>query len=464
MCIRDRSPDAYENVVDRLLASPHYGERMAATWMAVARFADTIGYQADYARDMHRWRDWVIGAYNRNLPFDQFTTEQLAGDLLPDATQDQITATGFNRLHRLMAETGANPDEYWVENILDRTTTMGTAWLGLTLGCARCHDHKYDPISQKEVYQFYSFFNNNAESGVGLKGGNSPPVMAAPTPEQQATRQELEKKVIAAEEQLAKFRPEIETAQREWEQSLEEGISLAAALSDNLVGYFPLSSEAEHQFDGKRFVDGGTINRLGPKNAFTMAACIDPQTPDGPILTRTSMDAKLRGYQFMLKDGKLQINLATGYWMDEAIHVETKEPVVLSGRHHVAATYDGSYQVWGVRVYVDGKQVPLDLLFNAIGYPSLELPAYPLRIGAGGGPERFRGAISDVRLYDIPLSPVEIAALAESATIAEIAAMDPAQRTDAQAGKIDGYFLQNQAIGLVDRVRRTGRGLSLIHI
>ena len=455
--LADESPDAYEKVVDRLLASPHYGERMAATWMAVARFADTIGYQADYARDMHRWRDWVIGAYNRNLPFDQFTTEQLAGDLLPNATQDQITATGFNRLHRLMAETGSNPDEYWVENVLDRTTTMGTVWLGLTLGCARCHDHKYDPIAQKDVYQFYSFFNNSAESGVGLKGGNSPPVMAAPTPEQQARLKELEDKVTAAEEQVADFRPEIEKAQRAWERSLEDGNPVVGAMSDNLVAYFPLSSEAENRFDGKRFVEGGTINRLGPKNAFTMAAWIEPDAPSGPILTRTSMNAKLRGYQFMLKDGKLQLNLATGYWMDEAIHVETKEPVALSGRHHVAATYDGSYQVWGVRVYVDGKQVPLNLLFNAIGYPSLELPADPLRIGAGGGPERFRGSISDVRLYDVPLSPAEIVALAEPTTIAEIAAIDPTQRTNAQAGKIDAYFLENQAIGLVDRVRRTGR-------
>ena len=263
--LADESPDAYEKLVDRLLASPRYGERMASTWMAVARFADTLGYQADYERDMHRWRDWVIDAFNRNLPFDQFTTEQLAGDLLPHATQEQITATGFNRLHRMMAETGSNPDEYWVENVLDRTTTMGTTWLGLTLGCARCHDHKYDPITQQEVYQFYAFFNNNAESGVGLKGGNAPPVIAAPTPEQQVRRQELEDKVRAAEKQLADLRPEIEKAQREWERSLGDGSPVASLTNDNLVAHFPLSSETEARFDGTRFVDGGTTNRLGPQ-------------------------------------------------------------------------------------------------------------------------------------------------------------------------------------------------------
>ena len=455
--LADEFPNAYEKVVDRLLASPHYGERMAATWMAVARFADTLGYQADYSRDMHRWRDWVIDAYNRNLPFDRFTTEQLAGDLLPNPTQEQITATGFNRLHRMMAETGSNPDEYWVENVLDRTTTMGTVWLGLTLGCARCHDHKFDPIAQKEVYQFYSFFNNNAESGVGLKGGNAPPVIAAPTPEQRAKLKTLEDQVKAAEEQVAEFRPQIEQAQREWEQSLEGGTPFVGTMSDNLVASFPLSSEAESRFDGKRFVEGGTINRLGPKNAFTMSAWIEPDAPSGPILTRTSMNERLSGYQFMLKDGKLQLNLVTGYWMDEAIHVETKEPVVSSGRHHVAATYDGSYQVWGVRVYVDGEEVPLNLLFNAMGYPSLELPGDPLRIGAGGGPDRFRGSISDVRLYDVPLSPAQIAALAEPTSISEIAAIDPTQRTTAQSVKVDAYFLENQAVGLVDKVRRRGR-------
>ncbi len=455
--LADPAPDAYGTVVDRLLASPQYGERMAATWMAVARYADTLGYQADYARDMHRWRDWVIDAYNRNLPFDQFTTEQLAGDLLPDATQDQITATGFNRLHRMMAETGSNPDEYWVENVLDRTTTMGTVWLGLTLGCARCHDHKFDPITQKDVYQFYSFFNNSAESGVGLKGGNAPPIIAAPTPEQQIRLKALEDKVKAAEAQVAEFRPEIEKAQREWEQSLGDGEPVAGAMSANLVAYLPLASEAESRFDGTRFVEGGTAARLGPTNAFTMAAWIEPDAPSGPILTRTSMNAKLSGYQFMLKDGKLQLNLVTGYWMDEAIHVETQAPVVLRGRHHVAATYDGSYQGWGVRVYVDGQPVQLNLQFNAIGYPSLELPEDPLRIGAGGGPDRFRGSISDVRLYDVPLSPAQIAALAEPKTIVEIAAIDPSERTTPQADKIDAYFLENQAVGLVDQVRRTGR-------
>ena len=454
----DKSPDAYEKVVDRLLASPRYGERMAAAWLAASRYADTIGYQADYERDPHRWRDWVIESFNKNKPFDQFTIEQIAGDLLPNATQDQKTATGFNRLHRIMAETGSNPDEYWVENILDRTQTMSTVYLGLTMGCARCHDHKFDPIKQKETYQFYAFFNNSMESGVGLKGGNSPPVILAPTPEQQVQLKALDDKLTAAEADLAALRPDIEKAQREWEKSLEDSTPIIGSADSNLVGYFPLPTEAESKFDGKRFVDGGTRYRLGPENAFTMSAWIEPTSPTGAILTRTSLTVpKNSGYQFILKDGKLQLNLVTQYWMDEAIHVETKEAVVTSGRHHVAATYDGSKQVWGVHVYVDGKPVQVNYLFNNIGYPSLEIAKEPMRIGAGGAGPRFQGTINDVRLYDVALEPTQIVGLAEPTSIGEIAKIDPAQRTKGQAAKIDAYFLENQAAPLVDGGQRVAR-------
>ncbi|MFP6659245.1 MAG: DUF1549 domain-containing protein, partial [Pirellulales bacterium] len=138
----DKSPDAYEKVVNRLLKSPRYGERMAFTWLDAARYADTSGYQNDGPRTMWRWRDWVIGAFNQNMPFDQFTIEQIAGDMLPDATLDQRIATGFNRNHRGNAEGGIIAEEYQVEYVIDRVDTTATVWLGLTMGCARCHDHK----------------------------------------------------------------------------------------------------------------------------------------------------------------------------------------------------------------------------------------------------------------------------------------------------------------------------------
>ena len=173
--------DAYERAVDRLLASPRYGERMASEWLDAARYADTNGYQTDGERQMWRWRDWVIDAYNQNMPFDQFTIEQLAGDMLPDATLDQKIATAFHRNHSQNGEGGIVTDEFLVEYAVDRVATTGTVWMGLTLGCARCHDHKFDPISQKEFYEVLANFNNIPERGKAFKYVNSPPLVTAPT-------------------------------------------------------------------------------------------------------------------------------------------------------------------------------------------------------------------------------------------------------------------------------------------
>ena len=190
--LNDRSPKAYEKVVDRLLASPRYGERMAFRWLDAARYADTNGYQLDGEREMWRWRDWVIEAFNRNLPFDQFVIEQLAGDLLPNPTLEQRIATAFNRNHRGNSEDGLVPEEYAVEYVVDRVDTVSTVFLGLTMGCARCHNHKYDPFTQKEYYQLYAYFNSIPEDGRFANFGNSRPWMAAPTREQQKQLHSLE--------------------------------------------------------------------------------------------------------------------------------------------------------------------------------------------------------------------------------------------------------------------------------
>ncbi|MEJ7712835.1 MAG: DUF1549 domain-containing protein [Pyrinomonadaceae bacterium] len=173
--LKDSSANAYEKAVDRLLASPRYGERMAFRWLDAARYADTNGYQIDGDRQMWRWRDWVIEAFNRNLPFDQFAVEQLAGDLLPAATLEQKIATGFNRNHRTNAEGGIVPEEYAVEYVVDRVDTTATVFMGLTVACARCHNHKYDPITQKEYYQFFAYFNSIPEDGRAFDQGNALP-------------------------------------------------------------------------------------------------------------------------------------------------------------------------------------------------------------------------------------------------------------------------------------------------
>ena len=178
--LKDDSPKAYEKAVDRLLASPHYGEHMALGWMEASRYADTDGYQNDRLRYMWVWRDWLINAINDNIPFDQFVTEQMAGDLLPERNFFTQVATGFNRNHRINSEGGSIPDEWIVEYVADRVETMGTMFLGLTLTCSRCHDHKYDPIAQKDFYRLFAFFNNIAEAGLGPNNGNSPPFIKVP--------------------------------------------------------------------------------------------------------------------------------------------------------------------------------------------------------------------------------------------------------------------------------------------
>ena len=178
--LADQSPHAVDALIDRLMRSPRYGEHMAIPWLEGARYADTDGYQNDRYRYQHVWRDWVIAAFNANMPFDQFVIEQLAGDMLPEATLHQQIATGFGRNHRINSEDGSIPEEWRTENVVDRVDTLGTLLLGLTIGCARCHDHKYDPISQQEYFELFAYFNNIAEWGVGPNNGNSPPFIEVP--------------------------------------------------------------------------------------------------------------------------------------------------------------------------------------------------------------------------------------------------------------------------------------------
>lgn len=193
--LRDSSSDAYEKVVDRLLESKRYGERMALGWLNAARYADTHGYQNDQERQMWIWRNWVIDAYNQNKPFDQFTIEQIAGDMLPGATIDQKIASAFNRNHRINGEGGVIPEEYRVEYVIDRLETTGTIWLGLTVGCARCHSHKFDPISHREFYSMFSYFNNVPEKGRDGNKGNAEPILTVPVPG-------MEEKVLMAEQRI----------------------------------------------------------------------------------------------------------------------------------------------------------------------------------------------------------------------------------------------------------------------
>ncbi len=278
--LADKSADAYEKVVDRLLRSPQYGERMAFPWLDAARYADSNGYQTDGERFMWRWRDWVINAFNRNMPYNQFTIEQLAGDLLPNATLDQKVATGFNRNHRGNSEGGIVPEEYAVEYVVDRVDTTSTVFLGLTLGCARCHNHRFDPVTQKEFYQLFAYFNNVPEHGKFRRVGNSPPYIAAPLPEQQAQLKQLDDQLAAANAAYAKLQPDLARAQRDWEGSLDTSRRILWAPERGLVAYYSFDSDLTPQVAVLQDAKGSRspVYSLRPDNGNTPV----PEKPSVP--------------------------------------------------------------------------------------------------------------------------------------------------------------------------------------
>jgi hypothetical protein len=223
--IADTRPDAYERLVDRLLASPHYGERWGRHWLDLARYADSNGYNIDGPREIWKYRDWVIDALNRDLPFDEFTIEQLAGALLPNPTREQIVATGFHRNTLLNLEGGIDFEQYRVEAVVDRASTTGAAFLGLTLGCARCHDHKFDPISQREFYQFYAFFNNIDELSGEFedKEGRArayQPILEFGTPDEFSQRDITRQQIILLENELEEYEKSLLARLSEWTKSL----------------------------------------------------------------------------------------------------------------------------------------------------------------------------------------------------------------------------------------------------
>jgi hypothetical protein len=298
--LKDTSANAYEKVVDRLLASPRYGEKMAQQWLDFARYADSNGFQTDTSRAMWPWRDWVIGAFNRNQPFDQFTIEQIAGDLLPNATRDQVVATGFHRNGRLNGEGGRIVEEWFAETVIDRVETTGLTWLGLTFNCCRCHDHKYDPIAQKEFYQMFAFFNSIEENGVldafsgagaNRIGGNSRPVQLLPTPEQEAQIAKLEAAVDAAQKRVAEAQKQLPQLEKEWEAKFR------AQLQEALTAWQPLAPTEVRSEGGATFSrqeDGSWLagGKNPPNDTYVITAPL-PAGSFGGVLIDALPDASL---------------------------------------------------------------------------------------------------------------------------------------------------------------------------
>jgi hypothetical protein len=456
--LRDHSPNAYEKVIDRLLASPRYGEKMAIRWLDAARYADTNGYQTDAERHMWRWRDWVIDAFNSNMPFDRFTIEQIAGDLLPNATLDQKIATGFNRNHRGNSEGGIVPEEYLVEYAVDRVETMSTVFLGLTLGCARCHNHKYDPFTQREFYQLFAYFNNVPELGRYLKYGNTPPYVKAPTKDQKVKLAALTKVAADAERAFANQTGGIDSTQTLWERQLEPGANWFPARG--LAAHLPLDEPGTPgvigtatPFDGKRVINAGDRGRFGFYDAFTVSAWIRPQQADGPIVTRAEDKIDGEGWGLYLQNGRVQVNLIKRK-LDDSIRVETKTKLTPGSWRHVAMSYDGSRVAAGVRIYVDGSPQEVEILLDAINqdFQTDE----PLRIGGGGGfGGPFLGDIDDVRVYGRALTNDEVAMLAITRDLSQIAALPVSRRKPSEAAKLRNAFLEEGAPASIQQAWRT---------
>ncbi len=272
--LADTSSDAYDKLVDRLLASTAYGERMAWNWLDAARYADTNGYQGDGERTMWPWRDWVVDSFNNNMPFDQFSTLQLAGDLLPEATFEQKLATGFCRNHMINGEGGRIAEENRIDYVMDMSETMGTVWLGLTLNCCRCHDHKYDPLTQNEYYQFFAYFNQTPVTG----GGGDPqtaPNLPAPTAAQKQQLERLQTRIAAADKNIAERRKHLLSEQPAWEQQ-----QLQNAKSNTWKQLTPSSMNAAHQ--SLRLLDDHSILVEG-NNAENDTYTLEYNLPPGPL-------------------------------------------------------------------------------------------------------------------------------------------------------------------------------------
>ncbi|MEZ6132489.1 MAG: DUF1553 domain-containing protein [Planctomycetaceae bacterium] len=444
--LADESPGAFEAVIDRLLSSEQFGERMTADWLDVARYSDTYGYQVDRDRFVWPWRDWVIKAFNNNMPYNRFITEQLAGDLLPNATRDQILATTFNRLHPQKVEGGSVPEEFRVEYVADRTQTTATAFLGLTFECARCHDHKYDPMTQKEYYQLYSFFNNIDEAGLYSYFTSSvpTPTLALPTESQEQQLAAARTDVATAEAALAKVqrrlhdearRDAVMAAFRKQEQpadgkelpgqvailAFDEGQYSANTLVDSPKGR-AVQLTGDHGID----VKVGNFARWQP---FTIATWMkSPKAFERSVVfhrSRAWTDAGSRGYELLIEDGRLSAALIH-FWPGNAIRIQSVTPLPIDQWVHVTMTYDGSSSAAGLKLWLNGEAFATTVVRDNL----------TRNITGGGGDtitigERFRdigfarGLIDDFRVFERELTPVEIrhtfngTALTESLAAAE---------------------------------------------
>ena len=441
--LADTQPGAYERAVDRLLASPRYGETMALPWLEAARFADTDGYQYDGPRVMWPWRDWVINAYNENKPFDQFTIEQLAGDLLPDATLDQKIATGFNRNHRYNSEAGLVPEEYLLENAVDRVDTTSTVWLGLTMGCARCHDHKYDPLSQENYYQMLAFFNNVPEAGRAIKGGNSEPYLPAPTPPQREELARLDAGIASLE---AEIQPKLART-RDLTLEDEPDLVLDALNYRHPEGVLTFEGHQPVKIPDTPLEKGqkgpGRFGIFSPLKRYSVSLWVKPdEVGSGTLISRQSgNDERATGMNVRFHNGHLQFRVITR-WIAGVAMVETKEKIPAGQWTHLTVTFRGQLRASNQEIFINGRQAPLRIIHNTNSNTGSPKKGTPFQIG--GHPEdAFHGAVRALRVYRRALREREILTLGEPTPLSEIIALPEADRSAPQQAKLKTALLEH---------------------
>ncbi|MCH2600944.1 MAG: DUF1549 domain-containing protein, partial [Pirellulales bacterium] len=471
--LADKKPDAYSRLVQRLLHSPKFGERMAVDWMDAARYGDSSVFHADGPRDMWAWRDWVINAFNNNKSYKDFTIEQIAGDLLPTPTVDQQIASGFNRNHGTTDEGGAIAEEYRVEYIVDRIKTTSTVWLGLTLECAQCHDHKYDPFTQEEYYQLFAYFNQASDKGMQTRRGNEPPIVQVLNPRNQAKIPLAKEQLAALQNQLTKYRAQANDQYDSWLADLvakatngpilppgriafvdfteQQGAEITA-LSDpptkgKYIGTPKWLSGDDVQaiiLDGQSHVDfGKDLANFEGTEEFSIGATIKPdKTLTGAILSRMKDSNNFKGYDFLLSGGNVEIHIIH-QWAGDAIKVSTKEKVKADTLQHIMFTYDGSQKASGISVYFDGVaqqlNVQQDSLKNSIKADT------SLKFGKRDNSLNFKGEIHAVSFYDRKLTSAEVKLDAGQDALTPILVKSADDRTEDEEKILqDRFFSQDK--------------------
>ena len=475
--VHDASPGAYERYVDQLLASPQFGERAATHWLDLARYADTHGYQSDRYRDVWVYRDWVVSAINQDLPMDQFITWQLAGDMLPNPTREQRLATAFNRLHRQNEEGGSTEEEFRVEYMTDRVNTLGTAVMGLTLQCSRCHDHKYDPLKQQEYFQLCDLFDNIQESGLTSYWTDSmpgPTLLLLDNAESQQV-ETLQKAMHSIrkiyEDEVSRLKGS--TKVEEWYNSLAgwpqpeerwlksdfpmEGVAPLTTLENTVAKDQPGSSEAgtiEVVQDGSRSavaLDGDNALVFPKSGVFSrtqeFTICLDLKIPkvfDRAVVLHRSKswtDAGSRGYQLLIEDGHFTFGVIH-YWPSSAIKIRTKQPVAIQKWMQVALVYGGTNSASDTHIYIDGERAEVEIIQDSLHKDILyERVDVSLSIGARNRDRGVPGGLVDhLQIYDTALTGVELASLATDSpllTWEELSEQDRTRWTEHYARRVD---------------------------